>query len=87
MNPYETLGIKITATKDEIKTAYKNLAKKYHPDICKEKNAVEMMKKINNAYDILMKPQPQRIPMQRQEVVIVYGYGTYGGSGSSTGWW
>ena len=88
MNPYEILGVKIGASINEIKTAYKNLARKYHPDISKKPNALEMMKKINNAYDILTKPQIQRRTIQQPQtrrVVIIYGSGFgYGGYYSGT---
>ena len=54
MNHYETLGLTKTATADEIKTAYKNLAKKYHPDLNPDnKEHLEKFKLINAAYDIL----------------------------------
>lgn len=88
MNPYEILGVRIGATIDEIKSAYKNLAKKYHPDISKEPNAVEMMKQINNAYDVLTKPQPVRQPVQnpsRVVIVVSYGYSTGWSTGGSAG--
>ena len=39
-------------TKDQIKEAYKNMAKKYHPDI--NENGIEIMKMVNNAYEFLM---------------------------------
>jgi curved DNA-binding protein CbpA len=76
MNPYEILGVKPGASLIEIKTAYKRLVKEYHPDISKKSNALEMMKKINRAYDILTKPQLARRPIQYQpqRVVIFYGY-------------
>ena len=50
---YEVLGISKNATKDEIKSAYRTLAKKYHPDLNKEPGAEEKFKKINEAYSIL----------------------------------
>ena len=54
MNPYEVLGIKPNATDAEIKAAYRNLVKKYHPDINREDpQAEELLKKINMAYTIL----------------------------------
>ncbi len=50
---YETLGVPRTASKEEIKKAYKNLAKKYHPDISKEANAEQKFKEINEAASVL----------------------------------
>ena len=50
---YETLGINKNASSDEIKKAYRRLARQYHPDINKEKGAEEKFKEINAAYEIL----------------------------------
>ena len=50
---YDTLGVPRNATQEEIKKAYRNLAKKYHPDVCKEPDAEEKFKGINEAYSIL----------------------------------
>ncbi|MBZ7953352.1 J domain-containing protein [Campylobacter sp. W0018] len=50
---YETLGISKNASSDEIKKAYRRLARQYHPDINKEKGAEEKFKEINAAYEIL----------------------------------
>lgn len=58
MNPYEVLGIKEGASKDEIKAAYREQVKKYHPDKHQDNPlnelAEEKMQEINEAYDILM---------------------------------
>lgn len=50
---YDILGIKENATDAEIKTAYRKLAIKYHPDKNTEKGAEEKFKEIQNAYDVL----------------------------------
>jgi curved DNA-binding protein len=50
---YDTLGISQSASADEIKKAYRRLARKYHPDINKDKGAEEKFKEINAAYEIL----------------------------------
>jgi predicted negative regulator of RcsB-dependent stress response len=49
---YKDLGVSRDADDKEIHKAYRNLAKKYHPDICKESDAEERFKKINRAYEI-----------------------------------
>lgn len=50
---YETLGLKKGASAEEIKKAYKELAKKYHPDVSKEHEAEKKFKEINEAYSVL----------------------------------
>ncbi|MBW8312530.1 MAG: DnaJ domain-containing protein [Rhizobium sp.] len=50
---YDTLGVEATAGEAEIKTAYRRLARKYHPDVSKEKGAEERFKAINEAYEVL----------------------------------
>src|SRR5260221_2111490 len=50
---YEVLGVSKTASAEELKRAYRNLAKKYHPDINKAADAAEKFKEIQGAYDTL----------------------------------
>jgi curved DNA-binding protein len=54
---YDTLGVSPSASADEIKKAYRRLARKYHPDINKDKDAEEKFKEINAAYEILSDEQ------------------------------
>jgi molecular chaperone DnaJ len=54
---YEILGIPRNADDKEVKKAYRNLARKYHPDVCKEPGAEEKFKKINEAYSVLSDAQ------------------------------
>jgi len=50
---YETLEVSENASESEIKKAYRKLARKYHPDICKESDCEEKFKEINAAYEVL----------------------------------
>jgi molecular chaperone DnaJ len=78
-NPYEVLGIKEGASREEIKAAYKAQVKKYHPDRHQDNPlyelAEEKLQEINEAYDYLMK----------NEGVSSYGRSSYGGAGGRAG--
>lgn len=50
---YQVLGIKKTASQDEVKTAFRRMARQWHPDVCKEPNAHEVFIRVKEAADIL----------------------------------
>ena len=52
-NPYEVLGVNRDASQDEIKEAYRDKVKQYHPDACDKENAEEIFKQVKNAYETL----------------------------------
>jgi molecular chaperone DnaJ len=54
---YSVLNVSKSATADEIKKAYRQLARKYHPDVNKDKGAVEKFKEVQKAYDVLSDAQ------------------------------
>ena len=54
---YEILGVEPSAGEAEIKTAYRRLARKFHPDVSKETGAEEKFKAVNEAYEALRDPQ------------------------------
>jgi|HubBroStandDraft_4_1064222.scaffolds.fasta_scaffold68281_3 curved DNA-binding protein len=54
---YQVLGVARTASADEIKKAYRKLARKYHPDVSKEADATEKFKQLQEAYEVLKDPE------------------------------
>lgn len=80
-DPYKVLGISPDASDEEIKTAYRTLAKKYHPDLNPgDKNAQDKMNEINAAYDQIKNPQNYRQQSSQQQSYNGYrqSYGGYG---------
>lgn len=57
---YQVLGVEPTAGDAEIKTAYRRLARKYHPDVSKEAGAEDKFKGVNEAYEALRDPQKRK---------------------------
>ncbi|HRD25775.1 MAG: molecular chaperone DnaJ [Methanoculleus sp.] len=83
---YDTLGVSRDADDKEIKKAYRNLARKYHPDVCKEPGAEERFKKINEAYSVLSDPEKRaQYDRMGHEAYSSASRGSYSGGGYSSG--
>jgi len=54
---YKVLGVARTATAEDIKKTYRRLARKYHPDVSKEKDAEQKFKEVQEAYEVLKDPE------------------------------
>src|ERR1700752_648263 len=54
---YKILGVQRTATADDIKKSYRRLARKFHPDVSKEKDAEARFKEVQEAYEVLKDPE------------------------------
>jgi len=83
---YDILGIPRNADDKEVKKAYRNLARKYHPDVCKDKGAEEKFKKINEAYSVLSDEQKKaQYDNMGHETFTNASKGSYTGGGQSGG--
>src|ERR1700740_2396394 len=54
---YQIMGVARTSSADEIKKAYRRLARKFHPDVSKEKDAEKKFKEVQEAYEVLKDPE------------------------------
>ncbi|MHB8815152.1 MAG: DnaJ C-terminal domain-containing protein [Steroidobacteraceae bacterium] len=54
---YKVLGVARTATAEDVKKSYRRLARKYHPDVSKEKDAEQKFKEVQEAYEVLKDPE------------------------------
>ena len=76
-DPYKVLGVSPDASDEEIKRAYRRLAKKYHPDLNPgDQEAARKMQEVNAAYEQIKDPDKFR---QQQASGGYGGYGSYGG--------
>ena len=82
---YEVLGLQKGATADEIKRAYRKLAKQYHPDVNKDPGAEEKFKEINEAYDCLSDEQKRARYDQFGHEDPTGGFGGASGFGGAGG--
>src|SRR5215475_13832233 len=57
---YKILGVDRTADDKTLKSAYRKLARKYHPDVAKGKDTADRFKEINEAYEVLSDPEKRR---------------------------
>ncbi|MGB5822597.1 MAG: DnaJ domain-containing protein [Proteocatella sp.] len=84
-DPHEVLGVPRTATKDEVKKAYRELAKKYHPDVHSNNPladlAEEKFKEVQSAYDMIMNQEESKAGFNNRN-----SGNAQGGSGSSGGY-
>ncbi len=75
---YEVLGVKKDASEAEIKSAFRKLAKKYHPDVSKEENAAEKFKEAQEAYAVLS-------DSSRRQQYDQFGHAGFDNNGASNG--
>ena len=79
---YKVMGVDETASADEIKKAYRVLARKFHPDVSKEQNAEDKFKELGEAYEVLKDPEKR----EEYDNLRKYGYHDGGDFRPPPGW-
>ncbi|RPI59405.1 MAG: J domain-containing protein, partial [Planctomycetaceae bacterium] len=83
---YDVLGVGRTATADQIRSAYRKLARKYHPDVCKAADADTKFKEATEAYEVLSDAQKRQMYDQFGHAgPSPFGPGAPGGAGRGPG--
>jgi len=82
---YEVLGVDKNATPDEIKKAYRKLARQYHPDVNKEPDAAEKFKEVKEAYEVLSDENKRAQYDRYGHTDPNQGFGGFGGFGGGGG--
>jgi molecular chaperone DnaJ len=77
---YEVLGVGRDVDENGLKSAYRKLARQYHPDVNKAQDASERFKEINEAYEVLSSPEKRQIYDRYGHAAAQAGYGAGGGS-------
>ena len=81
---YEVLGVSKNASDSEIKSAFRKMAKKYHPDVSKEPDAAEKFKECQEAYAVLSDPAKRKQYDQFGHAAFSGGAGGSGMGGFSS---
>jgi molecular chaperone DnaJ len=79
---YKTLGVDKKASQDDIKKAYRKLARQYHPDTNKDAGAEERFKQVSEAYDVLSDPEKRK---KYDRGGVFAGAGPFGAGGTAGG--
>src|SRR3954467_11425236 len=82
---YKVLGVGKKASQEEIKKAYRKLARQYHPDTNKDPGAEERFKEISQAHDVLGDPEKRKQYDTMRSNPFAAGGNPFGGSGGGTG--
>lgn len=82
---YGILGVQRTASSDKIRKAYRSLARKYHPDVCKESDAEDRFNEVQQAYEVLSDEEKRRTYDQFGEAGVGGGASDWAGYGGSSG--